>query len=45
MDEETVVAAVKNYVQSKEKDLFRLYEYAQKFKVSEQVKKYMEVLV
>lgn len=45
MDEETVVAAIKNYVHSKEKDLFRLYEYAQKFKVSEQVKKYMEVLV
>lgn len=45
MDEETVVAAVKNYVQSKEKDLFRLYDYSQKLKVSEQVRKYMEVLV
>lgn len=45
MDEETVVSAVKNYVLSKDKDLFRLYEYAQKFKVSEQVRKYMEVLV
>ena len=45
MDEETVVSAIKNYVQSKDKDLFHLYEYAQKFKVSEQVRKYMEVLV
>ena len=45
MDEETVVAAVKNYVHSKEKDLFRLYDYSQKLKVSEQVRKYMEVLV
>ncbi|MDY3886051.1 MAG: hypothetical protein SOZ24_02220 [Treponema sp.] len=45
MDEETVVSAVKNYVLSKDKDFFRLYEYAQKFKVSEQVRKYMEVLV
>lgn len=45
MDEETVVAAVKKYVQSKEKNLFLLYEYSQKFKVSEQVRKYVEVLV
>lgn len=45
MDEESVVSSIKNYAQLKEKDLFRLYEYSQKFKVSTQVRKYMEVLV
>lgn len=45
MDEETVISAVKNYAVKKDKNLFRLYEYAQKFKVLETVRKYMEVLV
>lgn len=45
IDEETVVAAIKNYARSKAKDLFRLYEYSKTFKVSAQVRKYMEVLL
>ncbi len=45
MDEETVISAVKNYAAKKNKDLFRLYEYAQKFKVLKTVRKYLEVLV
>ncbi len=40
-----VIPAIKKYVKSKEKDLFRIYEYAQKFKISDQLRKYMEVLV
>lgn len=45
MDEETVTSAVKNYAAKKDKNLFRLYEYAKKFKVLETVQKYLEVLV
>ncbi|MBR5965022.1 MAG: type IV toxin-antitoxin system AbiEi family antitoxin domain-containing protein [Treponema sp.] len=45
IDEETVVAALKNYARSKEKDVFRLYEYSKKFKVSTQVRDYMGVLL
>ena len=44
LDEETVISGIKKYAASKEKDLFRLYEYANQLKVLSQVKKYMEVL-
>lgn len=45
MDEETVISGIKKYANSKEKDLFLLYEYAKQFKILAKVKKYMEVLV
>lgn len=45
MDEETVIAAIKNYSQYKEKDLHNLGEYAELFKVSKQVRRYMEILI
>lgn len=45
LDDETVVAAIKNYSKSNEKDLFRLYEYAPKFHVLTTLKKYLEVLL
>lgn len=45
MDEETVIAAIKNYSQYKDKDLHNLGRYAEMFKVSKQVRQYMEVLL
>ena len=45
MDEETVIAAIKNYGGYKNKNLQKLAEYAEKLKVSKQVKGYMEVLL
>lgn len=45
IDEEMVISAVKNYVALKDKDLNRLATYAEKFKVSKIVKRYMEVLL
>lgn len=45
MDEETVVAAIKNYAAKPDKNLFSLYEYATKFSVLSAVKRYMEVLL
>ena len=45
IDEETVIIAVKNYVACKNKDLNRLAVYAEKFKVSKVLKRYMEVLL
>ena len=45
MDEETVIAAIKNYSQYKHKDLHNLGKYAELFKVSKQVRQYMEVLL
>lgn len=45
MDEETVISAIKNYAVFKDKDLNCLAAYAEKFKVSKILKKYMEVLL
>lgn len=45
MDEETVISAMKNYVSYKDKDLNRLAEYAERFRVSKKIRKYMEVLL
>lgn len=45
MDEETVIAAIKNYSQYKDKDLHNLGKYAEMFKVSKQARQYMEVLL
>ena len=44
-DEETVISAVKNYAVYDKKDLNRLATYAERFKVSEELRKYMEVLL
>ena len=45
VDEETVIAAIKNYGDYKNKNLQKLAEYAEKLRVSKQVKGYMEVLL
>lgn len=45
MDEETVISAMKNYVSYKDKDLNRLAEYAERFRVSKKIRQYMEVLL
>lgn len=45
IDEETVIAAVKNYAAYDHKNLSTLYKYAELFKVGQQVKYYMEVLL
>lgn len=45
IDEETVVAAIKNYAESKEKDLNKLATYSKNFRVDKDLKKYMEVLL
>lgn len=45
MDEETVVAAIKSYSGYIDKNLYNLGEYAELFKVSKQVRRYMEVLL
>ncbi|MBT9777940.1 abortive phage infection protein [Clostridium sp. MCC353] len=44
-DEEMVISAIKNYASYDKKDLNRLYAYARQFKVAEDIKKYMEVLL
>ena len=44
-DEETVTSAIKNYAAYDKKDLNRLASYAELFKVSEELRKYMEVLL
>ena len=44
-DEETVISAMKNYAGYKKKDLNRLSAYAELFKVNEELRKYMEVLL
>lgn len=44
-DEETVISAIKNYAECKEKDLNLLATYAKQFKVHKELKKYMEVLL
>jgi predicted transcriptional regulator of viral defense system len=45
IDEETVVSAIKNYAAFDKKDLNLLSVYAQQFKVSNELKKYLEVLL
>lgn len=45
VDEETVIAAIKNYGDFKNKNLQKLAEYAEKLRVSKQVKGYMEILL
>ena len=45
IDEETVVAAIKNYAESKEKELNKLATYSKNFRVDKDLKKYMEVLL
>lgn len=37
--------AIKRYAKLKDKDINRLYKYAEKFNIKEEVRKYMEVLV
>lgn len=44
-DEETVIAAVKNYAAWEQKDLNLLFIYARRFKVAKELKKYLEVLL
>ena len=45
IDEETVIAAIKNYADLKNKDLNKLSEYAKQFKVEKTLKRYLEVLL
>ena len=45
IDEETVVAAIKNYARSVQKDLFKLYEYSTTMSIYPTIKQYMEVLI
>ena len=44
-DEEAVISAIKNYAAYAKKDLNRLSDYADRFKVRTELKKYMEVLL
>lgn len=44
-DEEMVISAIKNYVKYDEKDLNLLSVYAKQFKVTKDLKKYLEVLL
>ena len=44
-DDETVISAIKNYVTSGRKDLNRLSSYAEVFKVSGELRRYLEVLL
>lgn len=45
LDDETVIPIIKNYAQSQNKDLNRLFKYAKAFKVDKKIKTYMEVLL
>jgi predicted transcriptional regulator of viral defense system len=45
MDNQIVIEALKNYARNKEKDLHRLYRYAEKFGVEKILHTYMEVLL
>ena len=45
IDDETVIAAIKNYAKMTQKDLFKLYDYATRLSVLSAVQQYMEVLV
>ena len=44
-DEETVLSAMKNYVKYKERDLNRLANYSEQFRVRKVLNRYMEVLL
>lgn len=39
------IDAMKRYAKSKDKNIIKLYEYAEKFNIKEEMKKYMEVLI
>lgn len=45
LDEETVVSAIKNYSAYQDKDLNLLSSYAKQFRISGELKRYMEVLL
>lgn len=45
LDEEMVISAMKNYSNYVDKDLNRLGIYAEQFKVSEELKHYLDVLL
>ncbi|MFI3326342.1 MAG: abortive phage infection protein [Clostridia bacterium] len=45
LNTETVVSAIKNYINSSDKDLNLLAEYSKKLRVSKQLKSYLEVLL
>jgi len=45
MDRQVVIEALKNYARSKEKDLHRLYRYAENFGVEKILHQYLEVLL
>jgi hypothetical protein len=45
IDEQIVIEALKNYARSKEKDLHRLYRYAENFGVEKILHQYLEVLL
>ena len=45
IDNQIIIEALKNYVQSKEKDLHRLYKYAENFGIKKILYHYMEVLL
>ncbi len=45
LDAETVIAIIKNYANSKDKDLNLLFSYSKKFKVDKRLQGYMEVLL
>ena len=44
-EEETVISAIKKYAAYNKKDLDRLSAYAERFKVSEELRNYMDVLL
>lgn len=45
LDEETVLAAIKNYASYKDKDLNKLAKFADMFRISKPLRQYMEVLL
>ena len=45
IDNQIIIEALKNYAQSKEKDLHRLYKYAENFGIEKILYHYMEVLL
>ncbi len=45
IDDETAIAAIKNYAKMAQKNLFNLYDYATRLSVISTVQQYMEVLV
>ena len=45
LDEETVLSAIKNYASYDDKDLNKLGKFADEFRISKQLRQYMEVLL